>query len=123
MTGRMFLTLDKLNDTILGVATQSLLDKHDKENKDRRTPIKSGVDLPHITVWIDNKEPYDWCCPDCQELVCECQPRRPISEDHPHYKKEQTLFCPNCEFVRIMSDDGKGYCQVHGDINGGPSDD
>ena len=25
-------------------------------------------------------------------------------------------FCANCEFVRIMSGDGTGYCQVHGTI-------
>ena len=22
------------------------------------------------------KEPYDWCCPDCQELDCECDKPR-----------------------------------------------
>ncbi len=30
-------------------------------------------------------------------------------------------YCEGCDFVRIMSDDGTGYCQVHGDINGGPA--
>ena len=51
---------------------------------------------------------------------------RKILEDIPKplYKwKPQTQFCEGCEFVRIMSDDGRGYCQKHGDINGGPSDD
>lgn len=91
VTGKMFRILDKLNDVVLGVATQSLLDNFDKEN---RTPIKSGVNLPHTTVWIDESTPI-----------------------------HKEGFCPSCEFVRIMSDDGKGYCQEHGDINGGPSND
>lgn len=42
-------------------------------------------------AWLAHKEPYDWCCPDCQELECECSPPRPISKVHPHYKKPISL--------------------------------
>ena len=35
----------------------------------------------------------------------------------------EEAFCEGCQFVRIMSDDGTGWCKEHGDINGGPSDD
>ena len=31
--------------------------------------------------------PYDWCCPECQELDCECDPPRPKSKDHPQHKE------------------------------------
>ena len=30
--------------------------------------------------------------------------------------------CLTCDFIVIMDDKQQGYCQVHGDINGGPSD-
>ena len=31
-------------------------------------------------------------------------------------------YCVGCEFVKIMSETGKGYCQVHGDIDTGEGD-
>ncbi len=34
-----------------------------------------------------------------------------------------SFFCEGCEFVRLLSEDGRGYCRKHGDIKGGPSDD
>ena len=37
--------------------------------------------------------------------------------------KDKAPECIGCEFVKIMSEDGTGYCQVHGDIEGTPKRD
>ena len=31
-------------------------------------------------------------------------------------KDNGEVYCVGCEFVKIMSDDGTGYCKEHGDI-------
>lgn len=36
--------------------------------------------------------------------------------------KTASKLCPGCEFIRLLSDDGSGYCHEHGDINGGVPD-
>ena len=59
------------------------------------------------------KAPYDWCCPDCQELDCECDPPRPKAHTKP------VEGCMGCDFIVILTDDQRGYCHEHGDINGG----
>lgn len=37
-------------------------------------------------------------------------------------KIEPTKGCIGCDFIVNVSPDQRGYCQIHGDINGGPDD-
>lgn len=32
-------------------------------------------------------------------------------------KDNDEVYCVGCEFIKIMSDDGIGYCKEHGDMD------
>ena len=40
----------------------------------------------------------------------------------PDLFEDDEAFCIGCEFVRLLSPHGVGYCQVHGDIDGREND-
>ena len=61
-------------------------------NNDPSTTTAILTCLDHVQLKdgkMDSNKPYDWCCPDCQELDCECDPPRPKSKDHPQYEEKE----------------------------------